>query len=422
MVRSFYVALFVLILASEAFIPVAFRQPLGSLFLPHEAAQEGDVEGVEKVRGNKSRFVGVSWNRKYMKWQAEIKYNGKHSFLGRYQSEEAAAMAYDARAADFQRPVNFPMDGQKQAKKRGLCNIVSKYSGVTWHQQAKKWQARVSINGKLQHLGLFENERDAAVECDNHAASPGLSVNFPKLNGISQARKRGTSKYVGVHLVEGRWHAVSIIHGQPVDVGFFESEEEAAQAIDDFLVTTHGAKRVNFPEEFEREIRQALPEPQSEYIGVKRQLQSRKFEAYISISGKSTLLGIYEHAEAAAMAYDARAALLARPVNFPRGGQKQARKRGSSKFRGVSWLEREQKWVARATVKGKSKVIGRFKNEQDAARAYDNYVLSSNASSIMNFPSGFNWRGIFHTEAAELVPDDDDPNEGKEGPEATNPR
>lgn len=38
----------------------------------------------------------------------------------------------------------------------------SGFKGVCWHKSAKKWQARVMLNGKAQYLGLFENIEDAA--------------------------------------------------------------------------------------------------------------------------------------------------------------------------------------------------------------------------------------------------------------------
>lgn len=35
--------------------------------------------------------------------------------------------------------------------------------GVGWHRSAKKWQARVMLNGKDKYLGLFKNIEDAAA-------------------------------------------------------------------------------------------------------------------------------------------------------------------------------------------------------------------------------------------------------------------
>jgi hypothetical protein len=33
--------------------------------------------------------------------------------------------------------------------------------GYYWHKTKKKWQAQISIDGKLKHLGYFDNEHEA---------------------------------------------------------------------------------------------------------------------------------------------------------------------------------------------------------------------------------------------------------------------
>lgn len=43
----------------------------------------------------------------------------------------------------------------------------------------------------------------------------------------------------------------------------------------------------------------------------------------------------------------------------------------SSKYKGVSWKSTQGKWVARVTVNYKTKHLGYFKSEEEAARAYD---------------------------------------------------
>jgi hypothetical protein len=55
-----------------------------------------------------------------------------------------------------------------------------------------KWQASVGrskrhgLDGKLQHLGLYEDERDAALAVDSFARvhMPGAAVNFPTLDEL----------------------------------------------------------------------------------------------------------------------------------------------------------------------------------------------------------------------------------------------
>ena len=58
-----------------------------------------------------SRFIGVSYDKSHRKWLAKIGYRGKRIFLGRFNTEEAAARAYDAAArkyhGEFAR-LNFP--------------------------------------------------------------------------------------------------------------------------------------------------------------------------------------------------------------------------------------------------------------------------------------------------------------------------
>lgn len=58
---------------------------------------------------------------------------------------------------------------------------------------------------------------------------------------------------------------------------------------------------------------------------------------------------------------------------------------GVSRYRGVSWSERIGKWVATIGLNGKTKHIGVFSTEVEAAAAYNSY-----ASEIGYFPEAFN--------------------------------
>ncbi len=46
-------------------------------------------------------------------------------------------------------------------------------------------------------------------------------------------------------------------------------------------------------------------------------------------------------------------------------------KNGSSRYKGVCWVNRDKKWIATITVDRKQTCIGRFDNEIDAAKCYD---------------------------------------------------
>lgn len=38
---------------------------------------------------------------------------------------------------------------------------TSGYAGIHWHKAAKKWHAKISINGKVKYLGLFDDKEVA---------------------------------------------------------------------------------------------------------------------------------------------------------------------------------------------------------------------------------------------------------------------
>lgn len=52
-------------------------------------------------KNNKSGYRGVSWNKKYLKWEAYLTKDYKHYFLGYFSKKEDAALAYNRRAKEL---------------------------------------------------------------------------------------------------------------------------------------------------------------------------------------------------------------------------------------------------------------------------------------------------------------------------------
>ena len=62
-------------------------------------------------------------------------------------------------------------------------NQSSKYTGVSWRKQAKKWIVLISYNGKKKFIGSFEDEIQAAKAYDKAAKKyhgEFASLNFPE--------------------------------------------------------------------------------------------------------------------------------------------------------------------------------------------------------------------------------------------------
>jgi hypothetical protein len=43
---------------------------------------------------------------------------------------------------------------------------TSRFKGVSWHKKSNKWQALIGVNGKVIHLGHFDDEIEAAKKYD----------------------------------------------------------------------------------------------------------------------------------------------------------------------------------------------------------------------------------------------------------------
>lgn len=75
---------------------------------------------------------------------------------------------------------------QQQANhKKHADGVTSKFRGVSWFKDCKKFRATITVSGKSIHLGLFRNEEDAA-RAYNKAAKEHFGE-FASLNDVPES-------------------------------------------------------------------------------------------------------------------------------------------------------------------------------------------------------------------------------------------
>ena len=114
---------------------------------------------------SKSQYKGVLRSKKTGWWEAAIRKDGKQISLGSYETEIAAASAYNdyARRMWGEYAVLNEIDEVDYRSLRHLkgkgCKSI--YRGVTLRKSGK-WVARITLDGKRQSLGYFDDEVEAA--------------------------------------------------------------------------------------------------------------------------------------------------------------------------------------------------------------------------------------------------------------------
>ncbi len=136
----------------------------------------------------------------------------------------------------------------------------------------------------------------------------------------------------------------------------------------------------------------------SKYKGVHYNPKNKNWVSQIQIKGKQRGLGSFKTQKEAAVQYDIAAFAEFgefAELNFPRidhyiddfdieNFKTPAQKRKTSKFVGVCWHKGNRAWDSQIMVNEKTIYLGLFKNEEDAAKAYNNYVIKHRLNRKLN--------------------------------------
>ncbi len=129
----------------------------------------------------------------------------------------------------------------------------------------------------------------------------------------------------------------------------------------------------------------------SKHKGVNQRGASGQFRAAIHVGDKIIALGTFETEEDAAVAYNIAAKKYhgafanLNKVDTPEGYEPKRHKhhktpKQSSIYRGVCFVKDSGNWQASLRVDNKTKHIGTYKTEEDAARAYNEYTIKHKIS------------------------------------------
>ena len=149
-----------------------------------------------------SRFQGVSLsppNRRQQQayWRAFVKLPGRLVHLGYWATEPEAAVAHDRAILYYgldRGRLNFPKLSSRlrPAGARALraerarvrkATTSSRYRGVSWAAASACWRACIRTDGRNRHLGLYSDDREAALAYDAAAFKlhgDAATLNFPR--------------------------------------------------------------------------------------------------------------------------------------------------------------------------------------------------------------------------------------------------
>lgn len=238
------------------------------------AASVEEIRDSAKRLGKKtSQYNGVSFKIKDKKYIASITLNKKSVEIGAFYLEKNAALAFDlfciennltTRKLNFKESCGLTLDQIKIQDKNTIPKSkqgISQYRGVTPYKSC--WSAHITHEKEVYFLGTYKQEADAAKAYDAAAiyflkeravinfqdSKTGLSPEELRLLARQENKKTRQSKYHNVCKEKrtNKWYASVYANGRSTRLGTFDLEEDAARAVDKFVLENKLNRPLNFP-------------------------------------------------------------------------------------------------------------------------------------------------------------------------------
>lgn len=123
---------------------------------------------------------------------------------------------------------------------------------------------------------------------------------------LSKTKRIKSTKYIGVTKVKTKYIAQVVVNNKTLRLGYFETAEEAAAQYNEYVILFNLNKKIN--ENIKRTPLVPMNKPISKtgYFGVSFDSHqvNKQYKARITINSKTKLIGHFETAEEAALAYN----------------------------------------------------------------------------------------------------------------------
>jgi prophage antirepressor-like protein len=156
-----------------------------------------DIPNEKQEKEKSSNYIGVSYWKQRKYFVVSIKLNSKTYNLGHNDNEIECAKLYNQQALYFNETlastyelniipdyITISKNIIKEIQNSKQLNKTSKYIGVSFNKQTKKYKATVVYNKKQIHIGFFENELDAAKAYNTKAEE--LNKEFNKKYNLNR--------------------------------------------------------------------------------------------------------------------------------------------------------------------------------------------------------------------------------------------
>jgi hypothetical protein len=143
---------------------------------------QNNMNGTKRINTS-SQYKGVTYNKSRNLWCATLECEGKKHYLGGFKTEDEAAYWYNEKAkeifGEFACLNNVEFNPENSSKNA----LTSRFRGVHYSKEKKKWKAVIGIDYKNVHIGYYQTEVEAAKAFNKKATE--LLGDKAKLNIIN---------------------------------------------------------------------------------------------------------------------------------------------------------------------------------------------------------------------------------------------